>query len=133
METHVNFPDLVKGLFMSTLEVLKDSENKLLSRRELAVVFKGGSGFVSRPAAAEAISSRLGVPKDRVKVISLNGKFGLRDLFASVYVYHDAKDMKKQIPPYVSIRELPKDQRKQAREALKPKPAAPGADTAKKS
>jgi ribosomal protein S24E len=117
----------------STIEVVKDSENKLLSRRELDVVFKGGSGFVSRPSAAEAISARLGVPKERVRVISLQGKFGLRDLFARAYVYSDVSQVKKQLPAFLSIRELPKDERKKAREALKPKPAAPGAEAAKKS
>jgi ribosomal protein S24E len=115
----------------STFEVLKDNENKLLSRRELTVVFHGGSGFVSRPAAAEAISSRMGVSKDKVRIISLRGKFGLRDLVASAYVYSDPNEVKKQLPPYLGIRELPKDERKKAREALKPKPAAP-AEAAKK-
>jgi len=113
--------------------VLKDSENKLLSRREISAVFKGGSGFITRAAAAEAISSRLGVPKENVRIISLEGKFGLRDLFARVYVYSDADEIKKQLPPYLSIRELPKDERKKARDALKPKPAAAGTETAKKS
>jgi ribosomal protein S24E len=116
----------------ATIEVLKDSENKLLSRRELTVVFKGGSGFITRAGAAEAVSSRLGVPKEKVKVISLLGKFGLRDLVGSVYVYSDAKEIKRQLPSFLSIRELPKDERKKAREALKPKPAAPG-EAAKKS
>lgn len=118
---------------MSSLEVLNDSENKLLSRRELTVLFKGGSGFISRPAAIEAISSRLGVPKDKVKVISLKGKFGLRDLVAKAFVYSDPAEIKKQLPAFLSIRELPKEERKKAREALKPKPAAPGADAGKKS
>ena len=112
---------------------MKDSENKLLSRRELIVLFKGGSGFISRPAAIEAVSSRIGVPKDKVKVISLVGKFGLRDLVAKVFVYSDVSGIKKQLPAFLWIRELPKDERKKAREALKPKPAAPGADSAKKS
>ena len=113
------------------IEILKDSENKLLSRRELTLVFKGGSGFVTRPGAAEAISTRLGVPKDKVKVISLEGEFGIRDLLARAYVYSDSGEMKKQLPTFLSIRELPKDERKKAREALKPKPAAPGAEPAK--
>lgn len=116
----------------SSFEVLKDSENKILSRRELTVVFRGGSGFISRPAAAEAISTRMGVSKDKVRVISLEGKFGLRDLVGNAYVYSDSNEIKKQLPPYLGIRELPKEERKKAREALKPKPAVPAAETAKK-
>lgn len=117
---------------MSAFEVMKDSENKLLARRELTIVFRGGSGFVSRPAATEAISTRMGAAKDRVRVISLEGEFGARDLVAKVYLYDDANEIKKQLPAFLSIRELPKEERKKAREALKPKPAAPGAETAKK-
>ncbi len=83
---------------MSTIEILKDSENKLLSRRELTVVFRGGSGLITRPAAAEAISSRMGVQKDKVSVVSLQGKFGLRDLVGKVYIYTSAGEMKKQLP-----------------------------------
>ncbi len=118
---------------MSTIEVLKDSENKLLSRRELTVVFKGGSGFITRTAVAEAISSRLGVSKEKVKVISLEGKFGVRDLVGSVYVYSDVGEIKKQLPVFLSIRDLPKEERKKAREALKPNPAPAGAEAPKQS
>ncbi len=110
---------------MSTIEVLKDSENRLLSRRELTIVFKGGSGFITRPGAVEAISTRLGVPKEKVRIISLEGKFGLRDLVGKAYIYSDVTEVKKQLPAFLSIRELPKEERKKAREALKPKPAAP--------
>jgi len=120
-------------IILSTIEVLKDSENKLLSRREITLVFKGGSGFVTRSSATEAISTKLGVAKDKVRIISLEGKFGLRDLVARAYVYTDAAEVKKQLPAYLAIRELPKGERKAARDALKPKPAAPGAEPAKKS
>jgi ribosomal protein S24E len=118
---------------LSTIEVLKDSENKLLSRRELTIVFKGGSGFITRLAAVEAISTRLGVPKEKIRIISLEGKFGMRDLVGKAYIYSDVSEVKKQLPVFLSIRELPKEERKKAREALKPKPAAPGAEAAKKS
>ncbi len=111
---------------MSTVEIVSDNENKLLSRREVIVNFRAGSGFISRPQAVETICARLGVPKEAVRIISLQGKFGLRDLVARVYVYLDQKQIKKQLPPYLAIRELPKDQRKAARDALKPKPSAPG-------
>jgi len=117
---------------LSTIEITKDSENKLLSRREVVLNFKGGSGFITRSSAVEAISTRLGVPKDKVRVISLEGKFGVRDLIARAYIFTDPSQMKKQLPAYLAIRELPKEERKKAREALKPKPAAP-AEAAKKS
>ena len=117
---------------MSTIEIVNDTENKLLSRREIILNFKGGSGFITRQSATEAISTRLGVPKEAVKILRLHGKFGLRDLIAQVYVYSDPKQIKKQLPPYLGIRELPKEERKKAREALKPKPA-PAGEAAKKT
>jgi ribosomal protein S24E len=117
---------------LSTLEIVKETENRMLSRRELVLTFKAGSGFVSRQSAAEAVASKLGVTKDKVKLISLSGKFGMRDLKATVYVYEDAKMIKRQLPKYLAFRELPKEERKKAREAAKPKPATP-AEPAKKA
>ena len=64
---------------LSTLEVTSDSENKLLSRREVVGTFTAGNGFITRQAAAEAIGTRLGVKKEDVQVMSLKGKFGTRD------------------------------------------------------
>lgn len=117
---------------MSTIEITKDLENKLLSRREVVLNFKGGSGFITRSSAAEAISTKLGIPKDKIRIISLEGKFGLRDLVAVAYIYTDSSQIKKRLPAYLAIRGLPKEERKKAREALKPKPTAP-AEAAKKS
>jgi ribosomal protein S24E len=118
---------------LSTIEITRDIENKLLSRREVVLNFKGGSGFITRSSAVEAVSTRLGVPKDKVRIISLQGKFGLRDLTAHAYIYSDSNQIKRQLPAYLAIRELPKEERKKAREALKPKPAAPAEAAKKKS
>lgn len=110
---------------VSTLEIVKESENKMLSRRELVLTFKGGSGLITRQSAADAIASKLGVTKEKVKLISLSGKFGMRDLKASVYVYDDVRLIKSQLPKYMPLRELSKEERKKAKEAAKPKAAAP--------
>jgi ribosomal protein S24E len=118
---------------LSTIEIVKETDNKLLSRKEITANFRGGSGFITRQAAIDSISSKLGVSKEAVKILSLQGKFGMRDLVAQVYVYTDLNQVKKQLPPYLGIRELPKEERKKAREALKPKPAPAGADATKKA
>ena len=52
------------------MEIVSDKDNRLLSRHEYVLNFKGGSGLVSRQSAIEAIATRLGVSKDGVKVIS---------------------------------------------------------------
>lgn len=107
---------------LSTVEIVKDRDNRLLSRREYVFSFKGGSGLVSRQSALEAIATRVGVSKDDVKVISLQGRFGKRDLEAVAYVYSDSNAISRQLPKYLLLRELSKEDRKKAREAAK-KPA----------
>ncbi|MHB8567047.1 MAG: eS24 family ribosomal protein [Nitrososphaerales archaeon] len=104
---------------MSTLEILSDFENKLLSRREVSVSFMGGSGLITRQSAIEAISSKLGVKKESVQVISLRGRFGNRDLLGNVYVFNNEKDVKSQLRPYMIVRQLSKEERKKTREEMK--------------
>lgn len=104
---------------MSALEISSDSENKLLSRRELTCVFKGASGLLTRQGAAEAIAAKVGVAKENVQIISLRGSFGIRDLSASAYVFSDPKSSKRQLQEYMLIRQLPKDERIKAKEEKK--------------
>ncbi len=113
--------------FLSTLEISSDSENKLLSRRELKFVFKGASGLLTRQGAAEAIAAKVGVAKENVQIISLKGSFGIRDLSASAFIYSDLKLCKRQLPEYILTRQLPKDERKKAKEEKKKaKSSSPG-------
>lgn len=104
---------------MSTIEILEDSENKLLGRRELRLKFKAGNGLLTRQGAVEAIATRMGVNKDNVKVISLYGSFGLRDVDARAYLFSDARAAKEQLADYVLLRHLSKDERKKIREDRK--------------
>lgn len=108
---------------MSAIEIINERENSLLARKEYFVNFLGGSGFITRQAATEAMAARLGVDKNLVKVISLGSKFGLRNLKGTIFVYSSTEEIKRQLPRYMSIRELPKEERKKAREAAKPQPA----------
>jgi ribosomal protein S24E len=113
---------------LSTIELLSDSENKLLSRREVECVFRGGNGFLTRDGAAEAIAAKVGVPKEDVQVVSLKGRFGVRDLKASALIFADPSARKRQLPDYFRIRQLPKEERKKAKEQKKGK-AAPTAES----
>jgi len=118
------------------LELSSDSENTLLSRREVRGTFTGGSGLITRQSACDAIASKLGVDKSKVQVISLRGKFGTRDLITEAYVFNDTSKVKEQLPHYITIRQLPKDERKKAREEQKKAKAstapAAGSEPAKK-
>ncbi len=114
---------------MSTFEITSDEENALLNRRELVGVFHGGSGLLTRQGATEAIASKIGADKDKVQVISLEGKFGTRDLSAKAYVFAEKNGAKKQLAPYFFVRGLSKEDRAKAKEERKkaktatPKPA----------
>jgi ribosomal protein S24E len=98
------------------MEVIDDSENKLLGRRELEVKFTAGAGILSRQAAVEAIASKIGVKKENVSVISIKGAFGTRDVKARAYVFPKPELAKQQLSGYVSMRHLPKDERKKIRD-----------------
>jgi ribosomal protein S24E len=104
---------------LSTLEIKNETENRLLSRKELVCNFSLGSGLITRQGAVDAIASRLGVKKESVKLISLTPKFGSRDLTAKAYVYSDLDAIDRQLPKYLAIRQLSKEDRKKAKEAKK--------------
>ncbi|MHB1908838.1 MAG: eS24 family ribosomal protein [Nitrososphaerales archaeon] len=117
---------------MSTLEITSDVENKLLGRRELKGTFRAANGFLTRQGAGEAIASKLGVSKENIVVVSLRGKFGVRDVKAEAYVFPKATDAKSQLPKYLMIRQLSKEDRKKAKEdKKKAAQAAPAAKPAK--
>jgi ribosomal protein S24E len=109
---------------LSTIEIVNENDNKLLSRKEYVLNFRGGSGLVSRQAATEAVATKLGVPKEGVNIVSLRGKFGERDLRAVAFVYSDQKAKASQLPKYMLLRELSKEERKKVREAEKAKASA---------
>jgi ribosomal protein S24E len=104
---------------LSLVEILEDSENRLLGRRELHLRFKAGNGLLTRQGAVDAIASKVGVNKDNVKVISLYGSFGVRDVDARAYIFSEAATAKEQLADYVILRHLSKDERKKVREDRK--------------
>ena len=113
---------------MSAIEIVEDSENRLLGRRELVLKFNAGNGLLSRQGAVDAISSRFGVGKDNVMVISLYGGSGTRDYYAKTYLFPAGKSGKKQqLPEYISLRHLSKEDRKKAREEKRKGAAAKSA------
>jgi len=104
---------------MSQLVIDSETENKLLSRREVACTFELGNGLLTRQAAAEAIAARLGLNAKNVQIVYLRGNSGVRRLRAQAYVFTSEDIAKKELPKYLFIRMLGKDERKKAREDLK--------------
>ncbi len=95
-------------------------------------MFQAGSGLIARQAAAEAIATKLGAPKENVQIMSLKGKFGSRDLVGEALVFTDSNAARIQLPSFRSIRMLSKDERKKVKEELK-KAKSPAPKSAEKT
>lgn len=76
---------------MSMIEVTRDVNNPLLSRREITCTFKGLAGKIKRLEAAEMISKQFNLGGKMVIPINLKNDTGKPLLTATVYVYDDEK------------------------------------------
>jgi ribosomal protein S24E len=104
---------------VSNLTIVSERENLLLSRKEIKCVFRGGNGFITRQGARDALADKLGMPKERIQIISLRGSSGLRDLYCDAFVFQDDSSLRRQVPSHLVIRMLSKEQRSAMREERK--------------
>ncbi len=97
-----------------SLEVvlLEDNNNVLLKRREIKSVIKNALGSVKRQEAAELIANKLGLNKNNILPVTIKSEFGNPDILTVMYYYEDMKEAKKQIPRYLFLRSLLKEERK---------------------
>ncbi len=97
-----------------SLEVvlLEDNNNVLLKRREIKSVIKNALGSIKRQDAAELIANKLNLNKNNVLPVSIKSEFGNPDILALMYYFENMEEAKKQIPRYLFLRSLSKDERK---------------------
>lgn len=97
-----------------SLEVvlLEDKNNSLLKRREIKSLIKNAVSSVKRQEAAELIANKMNLNKKNILPISLKSEFGSPDIMSLMYYYDDIEEAKKQIPRYIFLRSLSKDERK---------------------
>jgi small subunit ribosomal protein S24e len=97
-----------------SLEVvlLEDNNNVLLKRREIKSVIKNALGSIKRQEAAELIANKLKLNKNNILPITIKSEFGNPDILTVMYYYEDMEEAKKQIPRYLFLRSLLKDERK---------------------
>ncbi len=97
-----------------SLEVvlLEDNNNVLLKRREIKSIIKNALGSIKRQDAAELIANKLNIDKKNILPVYIKSEFGNPDLLTLVYHYENMNDAKKQIPRYLFLRSLSKDERK---------------------
>lgn len=97
-----------------SLEVvlLEDNNNVLLKRREIKSVIKNAFGSIKRQDAIELIANKLKIDKNNLLPVSIKSEFGNPDISTLIYYYEDMKDAKKQIPRYLFLRSMSKEERK---------------------
>ena len=97
-----------------SLEVvlLEDNNNVLLKRREIKSVLKNALGSVKRQDAAELIANKLGLNKNNILPVTIKSEYGNPDVLTVMFYYEDMEEAKKQIPRYLFLRSLSKDERK---------------------
>ena len=94
------------------ITLLEDNNNILLKRREIKSLIKNAVGSIKRQDAADLVANKLKLDKKNILPISIKSEFGNPDVVAMMYYYDDISDAKKQIPRYLFLRSLTKDERK---------------------
>ncbi|MEM3437881.1 MAG: hypothetical protein QXP55_05065 [Nitrososphaerales archaeon] len=93
------------------MQIVKDSRNDLLRRREINCIFNSMAGLIKRQDAINMVAKSLNVDAKNVYLISLRTKTGTRDVSGLFYIYDNPEDAKKQLPKYLFLRLLPKEER----------------------
>jgi len=78
------------------LDVLKESENKLLHRKELDIALKDLGATPSKKDIIAAVSANLGAPENAIVLGSVHQKFGKREARVTVRVY-ESEEKKKSV------------------------------------
>jgi small subunit ribosomal protein S24e len=128
----------VAALSTQELAMLEDRTNSLLNRREIRVLFRGAAGKINRNEAAEKIAKQLNVNKKQVVPINLRCQTGMTDVHGILYVYDDENEAARQLPRYMLLRTLSREERKKVLDEekaakLKAKQEAAAASTSKTS
>ena len=100
---------------MSSQEVVivQDRNNPLLNRREIKVILKNAQGQVNKANAASLVAGHFHLNKQQQIIpISMKYETGRTDIHASYYVYSSLEDAHNQLPRYMMLRNMSKEDRK---------------------
>ena len=115
------------------MPVEKKSESKVLDRTYVELSLEGRAGKVSRSEAIAAVAQELGVPRENVGLVRIDGESGTTKATGRFYVYGSAESKKKVHPKYLEERMLTKEEREKLKqERKKARTAAAPAEEAKK-
>jgi ribosomal protein S24E len=101
------------------LQILEKRESKLLGRTDVDVLFTAKAGSLTRKDAVKEVAQSMKVEEARVALLKLASGSGMRDLVGSFRVYTSEKDLKADLPGYLTTRMMTKEERAAAKEAKK--------------
>ena len=99
---------------MSLQEVVtvQDRNNVLLNRRELKVIIKNTQGQLNKASAASLVAGYFHLNTQQIIPILMKYETGRTDIHASFYVYPSLEDARQQLPRYMMLRNMSKEDRK---------------------
>jgi small subunit ribosomal protein S24e len=103
---------MIKYCLSLEVVLLDDKNNVLLKRREIKSLIKNALGSIKRQDAIELIANKLNIDKKNLLPVSIKSEFGNPDILTLIYYYDNMDEAKKQIPRYLFLRSLSKDERK---------------------
>ena len=92
--------------------ILEEHNNTLLDRREIKSVLKNCAGRVKRADAVGIVAKELNVDSNAIIPINMKCETGKSDVYATMYIYKNNEDAKKQLPRYRILRTMSKEDRK---------------------
>jgi len=92
--------------------LVEDNNNVLLKRREIKTLIKNAAGSIKKQEAVELVANKLKLDKSNILPISIKSEYGNPDVLALMYCFDKIDDSKKQIPRYLFLRSLAKEERK---------------------
>jgi small subunit ribosomal protein S24e len=99
------------------LKVRQDNYNALLKRKEVMIeVEHEKAGTPSRLELKKAVASKYGTKLENVFIMDVETKTGTQNAFCEVQVYDDPKTAANIVPKYLQVRDLPAEEKKQAKE-----------------
>lgn len=84
------------------MNILKDSKNSLLKRREIEMSIDS-SGNPGAAKVVELIAEKFKVTPENVAVQNIHSRFGTQSFVASVFVY-ESQEERKRIEPKIKIK-----------------------------
>ena len=104
------------------MDVLEERKNDLLHRQDIKLRIR--HEFAPSPdrlTIKAKIAAKYAVSEDRVIIKQMKNYYGTPEEICTVYIYDSIEILQKIEPSYLRIRNMPKEERKEAIKALKAK------------